>query len=70
MTEREYVQFLRKRASDYMDAIAGDIGGEVGGETIKAAHAWDAAKAHLSPFTLIRMCDAWLEQDEEKVDAR
>lgn len=64
MTEREYVEFLRQRASSYVDTLANG-GGETKPsiKTVEAWNSWDNARGQISPFTLISMCEAWLDRD-------
>jgi hypothetical protein len=58
MTEREYVEHIRKAADFYLREI---IGGSSGVNT-PGDRVWENAKLMLSPHTAIALCDAWLEK--------
>lgn len=70
MTEREYVEFLRWRASNYVDWLANGGGEKKPSiKTVEAWKSWDNVRGNISPFTLIDMCDAWLERDAGKASS-
>lgn len=54
MTEKEYVEHILSRAKAYADHLSM--------ETLdsEAFHAWQDTKVALSPFTVVRLCEAWL----------
>ncbi len=64
MTERDCVEFLRWQASRYVEALVNDrCETKPSIKTVEAWNSWDDARAQISPFTFIAMCDAWLERD-------
>lgn len=60
MTEREYVETIRKAAHGYLANI------DAGDRKI-TAELWDAMKSHLSPHTAIELCEAWMEKQDKLV---
>lgn len=65
MTEREYVQAIRRAAENYRRAIARVETGDTRGFN-KSVSQWDDVKARLSISTAIALCDAWLEKHPEE----
>jgi hypothetical protein len=61
MTEREYVEFIRKSAKDYRDLFAE---GAMPAITDPAVLRWEAAKGMLAASTVIAMATAWLDLRE------
>jgi hypothetical protein len=61
MTEREYVERFKAKAEAYVQTVSRLGDGTAMPEVDAAAvQAWEHAKAFASPFTMIRMADAWL----------
>lgn len=60
MTEREYVQFLKDTAAEYISVVERlqRESWQVGDK--ERMERWPNAKAMLSPFAMIQMADAWL----------
>lgn len=60
MTEREYVEHILRRAKAYIGEIGKHPGGEMDRPTIEE---WSDAKRMMSPHTLVRLCETWLEAE-------
>lgn len=59
MSEREYIEHIRKTAAAYLAAIEQDNTAQafLYGPEVRA---WQNTKEFLSPSTAIVLCDAWL----------
>ena len=57
MTEREYVETIRKAASDYIEQLRNPT-------SVKAIEHWAHIKNGLSSHTVIALCDAWLAAEK------
>lgn len=57
MTEKEYVEHLRKCAATYIANLDNDKTLDV---FAGAASDWHNAKTSMSPWTMVSLCDAWL----------
>ena len=75
MTEREYVEHNRAVAAVLITSLRGDAAAYIAaieagerGAIIRSAEmaAWSNAKNHLSPWTMVELCDAWLSQPENQ----
>lgn len=63
MTEREYVEHIRKTARAYLDKIeAVDHGIALG---TNEEESWNRTKESLSPFTMIELCESWLRHNDD-----
>jgi hypothetical protein len=58
MTEREYVEHIRKIAQSYSDALDEILASP--GQRHASFERWKTVKEQLSPHTAIALCDAWL----------
>lgn len=57
MSEREYIELIRSRAADYIEAISGHL-------TAEAIEAWETTKRSMSAHTIIDLCDLWMARDD------
>ncbi len=64
MTEREYVQTLRDAAEAYIDAVRKWGDGEPLENHRAALQRWESLRDKISPWTVVRTAEAWLEQDD------
>jgi hypothetical protein len=58
MTEKEYVEHIRSRAKAYIAELAPGI--EISAWTIAD---WGNTKGALSPHTMVKLCETWLERE-------
>lgn len=58
MTEREYVEHIHRVAAAYIAKIETHDHGIALGTSEELA--WSRTKESLSPFTMIKLCEAWL----------
>lgn len=60
MTEREYIEWLMQKAKAYIAEAAKFPGVEM---EIQPVTEWENAKSMISPHTLVRLCETWLEAE-------
>ena len=63
MTEREYVETLRNAARDYLSQIKAPDD-----DMKRATERWHELRASMSPFTFVRLCDAWLQKEQSDAE--
>jgi hypothetical protein len=62
MTEAEYIQTIRKAAEGYLEVLRDpDAFDRDHDEAMRRIEHWAAIKVKLSPNTMIKLCDLWLE---------
>lgn len=61
MSEQEYVEHIKGVASRYLAKIEKDASAHAFLRSDEAM-SWQITKENLSPFTTVRLCDAWLER--------
>ena len=68
MTEREYIQEIRRDAAEYRDAIRSVVQSDEqwdSPEFLEKVNQWQAIKQKLSVSTVIDLCDIWLKTKQE-----
>lgn len=61
MTERQYVEEIRKSAQHWIDSMGNPDA------VAEALDKWEMRKSSLSPWTTIELCDAWLKNQDNLV---
>lgn len=66
MTEKEYIEAIKKVAEDYRKEIANCMPPSPFSDTYwQAQRRWFQMASHLSVSTAIALCEAWLEKHTE-----